>query len=607
MNIFAPKSGKTMKREQSAQNQRWEKWRTQWKAVPVLNAISHIPFIFSLLGFGLVLFDIGFDQAAEDQDWLDRSLMLLFSLELVFQIFRYVFNTPLFSSKVWFYDAFLSLSLLLTLLVLGKAIQIPLFGTDFWMMFLFVLVFFRELSAEKIQLKATLFNPAQLFILSFLAIIFLGSYALTFPNATTNGIGYLDALFTSTSAVCVTGLSVVDTGTQFTLFGQIVILVLIQLGGLGIMTFTSYFSYFFTGESSYENQFIIQEMTNSGKISDVFQTLKRVLILTFSIEAIGAMFIFNSLNPQLIPDFSDQIFFSVFHAVSSFCNAGFSTLSNSFYDMNYRFNYPLHLTSAGLIVMGGIGFPILFNFINYLKYQIKHLFVRKNHQHQAWLINLNTRLVLVMTAILLIGGTLFFYLFEYNHALSEHGAFGKWVTAFYGAVCPRTAGFNSVNMADLQMTTILLSYFLMWVGASPSSTGGGVKTSSFAIAILNAFGLARGKDKIEIFGRQLSDSSIRRAYAQLVMSILVIFVGVSLVVVTNPQLALHKVIFECISAFGTVGSTLGITTLLNDSGKIIIILLMFIGRVSMLSVLAAVLKQVRYKKYQYPTEDITIN
>jgi trk system potassium uptake protein len=586
---------------------KFESLRSLWKNVPLLRMSRHLPFFSGLLGFGLVLFDVGFDQMPKLENLLEQALMLLLTFELIFLVLRYVFNTPLFSLKVWLFDAFMALGLLISVASIGRWIRSDFFSSDLWFIFLFVLIFVRELASERFELKTKILNPAQLFILSFLVIIFIGAYVLTFPNSTVNGICFVDALFTSTSAVCVTGLSVVDTGTCFTTFGQIVIMVLIQLGGLGIMTFTSYFSFFFSGESSYENQFIIQEMTNSGRVSDVFRTLKRVLLLTFSIELIGAISIFISLESKVLPGITDQIYFSLFHAVSSFCNAGFSTLSNSLYDIHYRFNYPLQLSVAFLIIFGGIGFPILSNFLHYLKYHFRRILTGEKGGYQAWLINLNTRLVLSTTIILLVVGTVFFYWFEYDNTLAEHGAFGKWVTAFFGAVTPRTAGFNSVNNVNLHMSTFFLTCFLMWVGASPASTGGGIKTSAFAIAILNAIGLARGKDRIELYGRQLSDSSIRRAYAQMFMSLMAIAAGTALVMYSDPKLSMHSVVFECISAFSTVGLSLGITPLLTDSSKLIVTILMFFGRVSMLTVIAAFFKQVRFHKYRYPTEDITIN
>ncbi len=583
------------------------KLRIKWNRVPLLTLLEHLPFLFALLGIGFVLYDIGFNQSAEFQSFIRLVISGLMGMELLFQGVRYLAKSSIIPFKVWIFDLLMMLCLVCTMLVWNGIIDTVWFHSDFWMTFLFVWVLIREFSSERIELKRKGLNPAQLFITSFLLIILAGAFALTFPNATTHGIGFIDALFTSTSAVCVTGLSTVDTGTSFTLLGYVILMVLIQLGGLGIMTFTSYFSYFFTGISSYENQFLIQEMTNSNKVAEVFSTLKRVLLLTFAIEGLGVLSIYESLDVRLMPELGDRLFFSLFHAVSAFCNAGFSTLSDNLYDIHYRFNYPLHMSVAFLIILGGLGFPILFNFIQYLKHLVKNRFSKYNHRHQPWIINLNTRIVLVTTLLLLVSGAALFYWIEYDNTLAEHGPFGKLVTAFFLSVTPRTAGFNTVNNAAMHTSTVLWMFFLMWVGASPASTGGGIKTSTFAITVLNAIGLARGKDKIELYGRQLSESSIRRAYAQVFMSLLAIFVGVLLVMTFDPKLSLLSVGFECISAFGTVGLSLGITPDLTDASKLVLSALMFVGRVSLLSVFAAILKQVRFQKYAYPSEDITIN
>jgi Trk-type K+ transport system membrane component len=249
----------------------------------------------------------------------------------------------------------------------------------------------------------------------------------------------------------------------------------------------------------------------------------------------------------------------------------------------------------------------MFNFAKYLKHLFRHRLFKKNHIHSPWIININTRIVLVTTLILLLVGTLLIFVFEYDNTLAEHGLFGKIVTAFFGAVTPRTAGFSSVDYSQIHMSTVLLLYVLMWIGASPASTGGGIKTTTFAISVMNAIGLARGKDRIECYGREISDSSIRRAYAQILFSLVAILLSVFLVTSFDPLLDFKSIVFECISAFGTVGLSLGITAKLSAASKIVITLTMFIGRISLLTILASLLKQVKFLKYKYPSEDLTIN
>lgn len=569
--------------------------------------LKHIPFFLSILGLLAMLFDFGFNQTAYQQFLLQQYYILLMLVECLFLGSRYFLFHRKKAFKVVVFDLLLTLLMLVTLSVQLSLWDFALLNSNLWTSIVFLLLFIRELSAEKIEFKRRYINPAQLFMVSFMLIILAGALALLLPNATYQGITFVDALFTSTSAVCVTGLVVVDTATYFTPMGKIIIMVLIQLGGLGIMTFTSYFSYFFTGQSSYENQLLIQEMTKSDKISDVFSTLKRVLLITFSIEAIAAVLIYMSLNDVLLPGIGEKVFFSIFHSISGFCNAGFSTLTNNFYELGYRFNYPLHLIIAFLVIIGGIGFPIMFNFAKYLKHVFRNRIFNKKHFHSPWIININTRIVLISTLVLLVVGTILVYVLEYNNTLAEHGPLGKLVTAFFGAVTPRTAGFNTVDYTQLHMSTVLLLYVMMWIGASPGSTGGGIKTSTIAISVLNAFSLARGKDRVEFYGREISDSSLRRAYSQIFLSLFVIGFSVFLVSSFNPELDLKDIMFESISAFGTVGLSLGITAKLSVVSKIVITLTMFIGRISMLTIMAAFLKQVRFQKYKYPSEDITIN
>ncbi|MBL7898915.1 MAG: ATPase, partial [Crocinitomicaceae bacterium] len=400
-----------------------------------------------------MVYDLGFDQ----DEWMTKTLMIIYAINYVLAfigigiLYAVKETRPLF--KVWIFD-FIYLFFVFFALRITLGFQIPFFSHPHtWMYLTSIFIFVREFSAIKINFSRQYLNPAQLFIASFLLIIIGGMLMLMLPNATYTGITPIDALFTSTSAVCVTGLAVVDTGTFYTTFGQIIILFLIQVGGIGIMTFTSYFSYFFRGGSSYENQLMLREMTNSEKIAEVFGTLKKILLLTFTIEFIGAIFIFTSLDSAQIPNILDRAYFAGFHSVSAFCNAGFSTLSAGFYDIGFRFNYPIQIYVSFLIIMGGIGFPILFNFLTYFRHlvvnSIKALGKNNFYVYKPWIINMNTRIVVITTMILLFVGTISFFILEYNNTLYEHDTFGKIVVSFFNAVTPRTAGFNNIDMSAL--------------------------------------------------------------------------------------------------------------------------------------------------------------
>ena len=430
------------------------------------------------------------------------------------------------------------------------------------------------------------------------------------PNATTQPLTFVDALFTATSAVCVTGLIVVDTATYYTTFGQVIILGLIQIGGLGILTFVTYFSYFFKGGVSYETQLSMGEMTYSRRMGDVVTTLKSILYVTFGVEAVAAALIYISVYDLPNMDISEQLFFAIFHAISAFCNAGFSTFSAGMYDDALRFNYPLQLIIATTFIFGGMGFVIVVNVLRYLRYRMQQLLYRhdQRYEYRPWLLNINSRITLITTAALLLIGLLGVLLFEYNNVLADHESFfGKVVTALFTASTPRTAGFNSIDMSTLAFPTIMLTIFLMWIGASPNSTGGGIKTSTLAIALLNTLSLARGQTKVEVFKREIADISIRRAFAIMWLSLLIIGMGVTLISYDQPELDLIKVVFECFSAYSTVGLSLNLTTQLSDFSKIVIVVIMFVGRVGMLTLFIALLKNKRERHYRYPTEEITIN
>lgn len=473
------------------------------------------------------------------------------------------------------------------------------------------LLFVREFADLNINFNRRYLNPAQLFVLSFLTLVLLGTVMLVLPNATYDGISLVDALFTATSAVCVTGLIVVDTGSYFTPFGQGVIMGLIQMGGIGIMTITSYFSYFFRSGSSYEQQLMLKDMLNTSKLGEVFSVVRQIVILTFLIEAIGAAIIFFTLPSTGFDTMGDAVYFAAFHAISAFCNAGFSTMPNSLYEAGMRFNYPLQLTFSGLIILGGIGFPIFFSFMAFLRYhtidRIKSLILRQEREHRARLIDANTRVVLITTSALLLVGTLMFMVFEYNNTLAEHSTWGKIVTSFFGATTPRTAGFNSVDMAALAPPTLILTIMLMWVGASPGSTGGGIKTTTLAVAILNVISTARANNRIEIFNRELAPESVKRAFAIITLSVLAVGLSTLLLRITEGDIPMVSLVFESLSAYSTVGLSLGITGSLSYFGKLVIIVTMFVGRVSMMSVLMAILPPAKDKRYRLPSETVFIN
>ena len=576
-----------------------------------LKLLYKVAFAISLLGLIAIVAEIGFSQSRSLNHILEGFYIVVLGVGVVSTVVRYRNNWRLVNRKVFIFDL---LSVIFTLWIYYTFVFVgSSFETDaaldnpIWVKIAVLFTLIREFSDLRINFRRTFLNPAQLFILSFLVIIFTGSLLLTLPNATYNGISYVDALFTATSAVCVTGLAVVVTATHFTLFGQTIIMMLIQIGGLGILTFASYFSYFFKGGTTYENQLALGYMTSSRKLGEVFSTLKYILLITFGIELLAAILIYTSVDSEKFSSVSEQLFFSAFHAISAFCNAGFSTLPNNLMETGFVNNYNLQLVVIFTFVLGGLGFPIVVNILKYLKYSMVALFAPGKRIYRPWVLNLNSRITLITTLAVMLVGFISFYFLEYDNTLAAHEGFGKVVTALFGATTPRTAGFNTIDTGAMKLTTVTIVIILMWIGASPQSTGGGIKTSTFAIAILNILSLAKGKSKIEIYRREIANVSVRRAFGIMSLSLFVIGVGILLISTFDPEKQMVDIAFECFSAYSTAGLSLGITGDLTDASKLVVSAVMFIGRISMLSLVIAVFKKIKHKNYKYPTEEITIN
>jgi potassium uptake TrkH family protein len=429
------------------------------------------------------------------------------------------------------------------------------------------------------------------------------------PIATYHGISETNAVFTATSAVCVTGLIVVDTATYFTPFGKFIILSLIQLGGLGIMTLAGILAYAVAGQTSFRTQLAFKDMMSSSQINNIMHFVYRVIFVTLLSEILGAIAIYLSVEDNLFENNLDKIFFALFHSVSAFCNAGFSTYTNGLHELPIRFNYVLQIWIALLVILGGIGFPIVFNLYRYINVKIANLInrIRGNRQikHIPNLIFLNARLALVVSGFLLIIGFVAYLLFEQDATLQQHPTWtGKIVTSFFGSVTPRTAGFNTVDLTSMNLSTIMIYLLLMWIGASPGSTGGGIKTTTAGVALLNMAAILRGKDRSEVFKTEISHNSVRRAFAIIILSLLLIGIATFFVSINDSDKGLIAISFEVFSAFSTVGLSLGITANLSTYSKIVLMITMFVGRVGMITLLVVFIRQSKKLYYRYPKEDI---
>lgn len=456
-------------------------------------------------------------------------------------------------------------------------------------------------------------NPSLILAASFLMIILVGTGLLMLPRCTYNGISWVDSLFVSTSAVCVTGLTPVNVSTTFTTGGQIILILLIQIGGLGVMTLTSFFAMFFMGNTSLYNQLVVRDMVSSTSLGSLFSTLLYILGFTLVIEGIGMGAIWLSVHDTLGMSLEEELGFSAFHSISAFCNAGFSTLSGNLGNpMVMTHHNGLYLSISLLIILGGIGFPILVNFKDFFAYHGRRLwrFVRtwKWDRHRVeHLVSLNTKIVLIMTFLLLVFGTLALAYFEWHNTFEGMSLADKWTQAFFNATCPRTAGFSSVDLTALSIQSVLIYMLLMWIGGAAQSTAGGIKVNAFAIASLNLVAVLRGSSRVEVFGRELSSDSIRRSNAAVVVSLGLLFTFVFMLTILEPNLSVRALAFECISALSTVGSSLNITPSLCDESKLLVSLLMFIGRVGCITLVLGIVKPKKNLKYRYPSDNIIIN
>ncbi|MCX6239229.1 MAG: hypothetical protein NTY07_17000 [Bacteroidia bacterium] len=579
--------------------------------------VDSLLFIITLLLFILALQDIGFSLNQIGGAHLNNPYYRIFFLITgILYLIRSVFFTNHLLNRKVFLTSFILGIVLVFSFFLRFLISYGFIADRFFYEFsgfqlLAIILFILEISRLKLDLVSKVLNPAQLFMISFALIILFGAMLLMMPLSTISPITFVDAFFTATSAVCVTGLTAVDTATRFTFLGKLIVLSLIQIGGIGVMTITSFFGIFFKESSSFREQILLHNFLSEDSINGVLKTLMKVVLITFIIEIVGAAFIYFSLQPGGIGSSSANLRFAIFHSISAFCNAGFSNLSNNLNDIRVRENYSLHYSVANLIVLGGLGFPVLLNIYNYMKAQAiwltEYAKTRKPYVHRVGMITFNSKLVMTSTFILLVFGTLSFYLLETNFTQKGMDFHGKLAMSYFQSVTPRTAGFNNFSMEALAKPSILIMIFLMWVGASPVSTGGGIKTSTFAIAMLNIIRIIRGKNHIEIHRYEIHEYSVNKAFSIIILSVIIIMIGVFGIFLIDGNYGLLRIVFECFSAFGTVGLSLNLTPLLSDGSKIILILLMYLGRMGCITLLLSMAhSSAGQSLYRYPKENIII-
>ncbi|ADO77534.1 potassium uptake protein, TrkH family [Halanaerobium praevalens DSM 2228] len=431
-------------------------------------------------------------------------------------------------------------------------------------------------------------TPAQYLVSGYFVVIILGALLLMLPIATTDGQGLraIDAVFTATSATCVTGLIVVNTKEAFTTFGSTVIMFLIQIGGLGIMSMSTLFAFIIGKKISLKERLIIQEDLNQYQISGMVRLVQYLLGFTFAIEGSAAVILFF----RFLKDYptGKSIYLAIFHSVSAFNNAGFDLFGNSL--ENFTGDLTINLVIMALIILGGIGFGVMVEAYNRIKFKKS---------------TLQTKIVLIVTLSLLIFGFIVFFILEYDNTLAGLPLLDKTLGAMFLSVTPRTAGFNTVATGALKQSSLFIIIILMFIGASPGSTGGGIKTTTFGVMLATLKNMIIGKEDVEVYNRRFKKKIIYEAFVITMLAAgLVILVTTILLIVEDFQFI--DILFETVSAFGTVGLSTGITGQLSDISRVLITITMFAGRVGPLTLALAFGERVRKGNYHYPTEKVMV-
>ncbi|WP_374718012.1 TrkH family potassium uptake protein [Neobacillus sp.] len=423
-------------------------------------------------------------------------------------------------------------------------------------------------------------------MVSLLDLIFIVQLSV----ADSHHLSFIDALFEATSAVCVTGLVVVDTQSTFTLFGQIVLMVLIQIGGLGFMTVAILIALFLGKNIGLKGRLMIQESLNQLSLEGMVRLVKFVVFFTLLIEGLGAVILAIRWSSDF--GFPQSIFYGIFHSISAFNNAGFDIMGGFKSITGYVGDVTVILTLSSLLIIGGIGYTVIVDLL-------KKKSLRK--------LSLHSKLVLLVTLILNVLATILIFVLEYNNpgTLGNLSFKDKLLGAFFHGVVPRTAGFNSLNMPDLTLSTQFVTMFLMFIGGGSGGTAGGIKVTTFVILILAVWTLIRGRDEVNILGKRLPNDIIFRAFSITVYSTAIVSLVIFILTITE-EAPLNMILFEVISAFATVGMSLGLTTELSPVGKILISLMMFIGRVGPLTIAFALARANKKLPYKYAEEKIMI-
>ena len=581
----------------------------------VLNLFKIGSFIIASFILSLLVYQFGFSPDQETKDWIIIAIKASF----IFYVLKY-FIDILFSYKIyaffketWFEGLLLFLIIInsLSRSFLDESIlfwlghQLELFHLEnFYMLFIqfyfFILV---GIEITKASTKFSLINisPPQLLILSFFILILVGTGLLMMPEMTSEVeyMPFFDALFTSISASCVTGLIVVDTATYFTQKGHIILMLLIQLGGLNILSFATLFAIFSKKGLGIKHQTIIQNHFSSESLLSGKGLIRKIFFFSLFIEIIGIILLYFSWNPELkFQHVEEQLFYSLFHSVSAFNNAGFTLFTDGLHHPLLHHSFNVHIIIGVLILFGAIGFPVIEDLLD-----IKR--IKRAITSPLSRLKLSTRISLYTSIILIIFGMVMFYFLEQKNSLNNMNISAQLITSFFHSIT-RTAGFNTVDISMVGTPMLIIFIFLMFIGGAPGSFGGGIKTSTFAIILYSAMNTIRGKKKIEIGKRTVHSKLIHKAFSIFLFASSAIFIFIFILSISDGDKGLMPIAFEAVSAFSTVGLSTGITPDLSFVGKVVIMLSMFIGRIGTLTLAFALSRKIDSHNHEYPSAHLTV-
>lgn len=578
---------------------------------PVLVKILNIIFAFAaLLAVVTLIFEYGFHLSVEEKAIIELTDFFIIIFFVIYSLSRLllVYDRIKFLRRHWFNFLLVSLILIQTIFfvqVLGlESLRNFILGNGIVQISKLYIVGFQILLILSIishgvainrKIATYRFHPLQILLLSFLIIILIGTGLLMLPRAVEAGksLSLIDALFTSASATCVTGLIVVDTGTHFSMTGQLIILFLIQIGALGIMSYASFFALLLGRNISLRERLMMRDILNYDSMDVISRLLTSTVVFTMFMEVVGAVLLFIGFQGHYA-SLGERIYSAVFHSISAFCNAGFSLHSSSLTAFNG--NYLVVLTVSTLIIFGGLGFPVIVNLFSFKFFS--------RFGSGKWL-TVQTRMVLGISGILIFSGLVFYFFVENSGTLSGLSWYEKILNAYFQSVTTRTAGFNTVDTAAMTVPTSLFFMVLMFIGASPGSTGGGIKTTTLGVLTAGIFAVMKGRKRIEMFHKNIPYTILNRSMVIFIFSI--VFVTLCIIILSfSEQGSLMDISFEAFSAFGTVGLSRGITASLSLTGKIIITLLIFFGRLGALTISLAITGPREAYHYQYPSENVMV-